>query len=34
MLKSTATPALRDAYQQVLTNAQAAADYAHKNPKC
>ncbi|MFM0347865.1 hypothetical protein [Paraburkholderia sp. RL17-347-BIC-D] len=33
-LSATASPQLRAAYLQVVTNAQAAADYAHKNPLC
>lgn len=33
-LSATASSQLRAAYQQVVTNAQAAADYAHKNPLC
>ncbi|MHB9840931.1 hypothetical protein Q8F57_039620 [Paraburkholderia terrae] len=33
-LSATASPELRAAYQQILANAQAAADYARKNPLC
>jgi hypothetical protein len=33
-LSATASPELRAAYQAVLDRAQAAADYARKNPQC